>query len=103
VAKVQTNRVKHIARRPVEQQVREQLNVAVPGHKTAVTSLQCSADGRRLVVVTKFGECAMWELDTDGYQVSAVRLPPFEQSALASNTPKAAVVTDKAVLVADLA
>ena len=103
MSKVQKKRVKHIAIRPVEQQVLEQLKVAVPGHKSAVTSLQCSADGRRLVVVTKFGECAMWELDTDGYKVSAVRLPPFEQSALASNTPKAAVVTDKAVLVADLA
>jgi len=53
-------------------------------------------------VVTKFGECASWELDTDGYKVSSVRLPPFDQSALASNSPKAAVVTDKAVLVADL-
>jgi len=103
MSKVQKKRVKHIAIRPVEQQVLEQLKVAVPGHKSAVTSLQCSADGRRLVVVTKFGECAMWELDTDGYKVSAVRLPPFEQSAVASNTPKAVVVTDKAVLVADLA
>jgi len=103
MSKMQKKRVKHIAIRPVEQQVLEQLKVAVPGHKSAVTSLQCSADGRRLVVVTRLGECAMWELDTDGYKVSAARLPPFEQSALASNTPKAAVVTDKAVLVADLA
>jgi len=103
MSKVQKKRVKHIAIRPVEQQVLEQLKVAVAGHKSAVTSLQCSADGRRLAVVTKFGECALWELDTDGYKVSAVRLPPFEQSALASGTPKAAVVTDKAVLAADLA
>jgi hypothetical protein len=103
MSKMQKKRVKHIAIRPVEQQVLEQLKVAVPGHKSAVTSLQCSADGRRLVVVTRLGECAMWELDTDGYKVSAARLPPFEQSALASNTPKAAVVTDKAILVADLA
>ncbi|OLC19919.1 MAG: hypothetical protein AUG04_04285 [Deltaproteobacteria bacterium 13_1_20CM_2_69_21] len=103
MSKVQKKRVKHIAIRPVEQQVLEQLKVAVAGHKSAVTSLQCSADGRRLAVVTKFGECALWELDTDGYKVSAVRLPPFEQSALASGTPKAAVVTDKAALAADLA
>ena len=103
MSKVQKKRVKHIAIRPVEQQVLEQLKVAVAGHKSAVTSLQCSADGRRLAVVTKFGECALWELDTDGYKVSAVRLPPFEQSALASGTPKAAVVTDKVVLAADLA
>jgi hypothetical protein len=102
-SKLQKKRVKHIAMRPIEQQVLEQLKVAVPGHKSAVTSLQCSADGRRLAVVTKFGECAMWELDTDGYKVSAVRLPPFDQSTVASGTPKAAVVTDKAVLVADLA
>jgi WD40 repeat protein len=88
--------------RPVEQQVLEQLKIAVPGHKSAVTSLQCTADGRRLSVVTRLGECGIWELDPDGYKVSSVRLPPFEQSALASNTPKTAVVTDKAILVADL-
>src|SRR5438132_7613504 len=103
MAKVQKKRVKHIAIRPVEQQVLEQLKVAVAGHKSAVTSLQCSADGRRLAVVTKFGECALWELDTDGYKVSAGRLPPCEESAVSSGTPKAAVVTDKAVLAADLA
>jgi WD40 repeat protein len=74
----------------------------VPGHKSAVTSLHCSPDGRRISVVTKFGECSTWELDTDGYKISAVRLPPFEQSALASGSPKAAVASDKAVLVADL-
>src|SRR2546428_1773499 len=100
MSKVQKKRVKHIAIRPVEQQVLEQLKVAVAGHKSAVTSLQCSADGRRLAVVTKFGECALWELDTDGYKVSAVRLPPFEQSALASGTPKAAVGTHKTALAA---
>ncbi len=103
ISRVQRKKVKHIAIRPIEQQVLEQFKTAVPGHKSAVTSLQCTADGRRLSVVTKFGECASWELDTDGYKVSTVRLPPFEQSALASNSPKAAVVTDKAVLVADLA
>jgi WD40 repeat protein len=53
-------------------------------------------------VVTKFGECGIWELDSDGYKVSSVRLPPFDQSALAYGAPKAAVVTDKAVLVIDL-
>jgi WD40 repeat protein len=94
--------VKHIAIRPIEQQVLEQFKTSVPGHKSPVTSLQCTADGRRLSVVTKFGECASWELDTDGYKISSVRLPPFEQSAMASGSPKAAVVTDKAVLVADL-
>src|SRR6185437_13730376 len=45
---------------------------------------------------------ATWELDTDGYKISSVRLPPFEQSALACGNPRAAVVTDKAVLIADL-
>ena len=64
--------------------------------------MQCTADGRRLSVVTKFGECAIWELDTDGYKVSSVRLPPFEQSAPASSNPKAAMVTDKGILAADL-
>ena len=102
ISRVQRKKVKHIAIRPIEQQVLEQFKTSVPGHKSAVTSLQCTADGRRLSVVTKFGECASWELDTDGYKVSSVRLPPFEQSALASNSPKAAVITDKAVLVADL-
>jgi len=102
ISRVQRKKVKHIAIRPIEQQVLEQFKTSVPGHKSAVTSLQCTADGRRLSVVTKFGECASWELDTDGYKVSTVRLPPFEQSALASNSPKAAVITDKAVLVADL-
>jgi hypothetical protein len=102
ISRVQRKKVKHIAIRPIEQQVLEQFKTSVPGHKSAVTSLQCTADGRRLSVVTKFGECASWELDTDGYKVSTVRLPPFEQSALASNSPKAAVVTDKTVLVADL-
>jgi predicted Ser/Thr protein kinase len=92
----------HTVMRPTEQQELEHLKVAVPGHKSAVTALQCSADGRRLAVVTKFGECATWELDTDSYKVSGVRLPPFEQSVLASGTPKTAVVTDKSVLVADL-
>jgi WD40 repeat protein len=76
--------------------------VAVAGHKSAVTSLQCSPDGRRIAVVTRLGECAIWELDSDGYKVSSVRLPPFEHSAMASGAPKTAVVTDKAVLVADL-
>jgi len=102
ISRVQRKKVKHIAIRPIEQQTLEQFKTSVPGHKSAVTSLQCTADGRRLSVVTKFGECASWELDTDGYKVSPVRLPPFEQSALASNSPKAAVVTDKVVLVADL-
>jgi hypothetical protein len=102
ISSLQRKRVKHIAIRPIEQHVLEQFKTAVPGHKSAVTSLHCTPDGRRLSVVTKFGECASWELDTDGYKVSAVRLPPFEQSALASGSPKAAVATDKAVLVADL-
>jgi hypothetical protein len=101
-SKLRKKKVKHIVIRPVEQQVLEQLKVAVPGHKSAVTSLQCTADGRRLAVVTKLGECAVWELDTDGCKISSVRLPPFEQSALASSNPKAAVITDKAILVADL-
>ena len=99
---MQKKRVKHTVIRPVEQQVLEQFQTAVAGHKSAVTSLCCSPDGRRLSVVTKFGECASWELDTDGYKVSAVRLPPFEQSALASGSPKAVVATGSAVLVADL-
>src|SRR5437763_7843367 len=102
ITKPRKKRAFHTVIRPIEQQVLEQAKVAVPGHKSAVTSLQCTADGRRLSVVTKFGECAIWELDTDGYKVSSVRLPPFEQSALASSNPKAAVVTDKAILVADL-
>ncbi|HEY4884923.1 MAG TPA: hypothetical protein VII08_14910 [Myxococcales bacterium] len=102
ISRVQRKKVKHIAIRPIEQQVLEQFKTSVPGHKSAVTSLQCTADGRRLSVVTKFGECASWELDTDGYKISSVRLPPFEQSSLASSSPKAAAVTDKAVLVADL-
>jgi WD40 repeat protein len=88
--------------KPVEHQILEQNKIQVPGHKSAVTSLQCSADGRRLSAVTRLGECATWELDTDGYKISSVRLPPFEQSALACGNPRAAVVTDKAVLVADL-
>src|SRR5438105_8931033 len=102
ISKMRKKKVKHTVIRPVEQQVLEQHKVAVPGHKSAVTSLQCTPDGRRLAVVTKFGECAVWELDTDGCKVSSVRLPPFEQSALAFGNSKAAVVTDKAVLVADL-
>src|SRR5207237_5186700 len=102
LSRMQKKRVKHTVIRPVEQQVLEQFQTAVAGHKSAVTSLCCSPDGRRLSVVTKFGECASWELDTDGYKVSAVRLPPFEQSALASGSPKAVVATGSAVLVADL-
>ena len=78
ITKPRKKRAFHTVIRPVEQQVLEQAKVAVPGHKSAVTSLQCTADGRRLSVVTKFGECAIWELDTDGYKVSSVRLPPFE-------------------------
>jgi WD40 repeat protein len=102
ISRRQKKTVKHTTLKPVEQQVLEQSKVSVPGHKSAVTSLHCSADGRRLAVVTKFGECAIWELDSDGYKVSSVRLPPFDQSALATGAPKAAVATDKAVLVADL-
>jgi WD40 repeat protein len=102
ISRRRKKKVKHVVIRPVEQQVLEQLKVAVPGHKSAVTSLQSTADGRRLAVVTKFGECAIWELDTDGYKVSGVRLPPFDHSDLASGAPKAAVVTDKAILLADL-
>lgn len=102
VAKLRKKTVKHVVIKPIEQQVLEQLKVAVPGHKSAVTALQCTADGRRLLAVTRLGECAAWELDTDGYKVSSVRLPPFEQSALACGSPRTAVVTDKAILVADL-
>ena len=102
ITKPRKKRAFHTVIRPIEQQVLEQAKVAVPGHKSAVTSLQCTADGRRLSVVTKFGECAIWELDTDGYKVSSVRLPPFEQSAPASSNPKAAMVTDKGILAADL-
>ena len=46
-------------------QVLDQHKVSVPGHKSAITSLHCAADGRRLAAVTKFGECGIWELDTD--------------------------------------
>ena len=102
ISSVRRKRVKHTVIRPIEQQVLEQLKVAVPGHKSAVTSLQCTADGRRLAVVTRLGECGLWELDSDGYKVSSVRLPPFEHSAMAATAPKTAVVTDKAILVADL-
>jgi hypothetical protein len=102
ISRRQKKTVTHVAIRPVEQQVLEQHKVPVGGHKSAVTSLQCSADGRRLSVVTKFGECAIWELDSDGYKVSAARLPPFDQSAPASEVPKVAVASEKSVLVADL-
>jgi hypothetical protein len=102
MSRLQKKTVKHVVIRPIEQQAVEQFKTSVPGHKSAVTSLQCSSDGRRLAVITKFGECASWELDTDGYKISGVRLPPFEQSALASGSPKAAVVTDKAILATDL-
>ena len=102
IAKLRKKKVRHTVIRPVEQQVAEHVKMAVPGHKSAVTSLQCAPDGRRVAVVTKFGECAIWELDSDGYKVSSVRLPPFEQSALATGNSKVAVVTDKAVVVADL-
>jgi hypothetical protein len=102
ISRRQKKRVKHVAIRPVEQQVLEQHKTSVPGHKSAVTSLHCAADGRRLAAVTKFGECGLWELDTDGYKVSAVRLPPFDQSALATSAPKAAILTEKAIVVADL-
>jgi WD40 repeat protein len=102
ISRLQKKTVKHIAIKPVEQQVLDQHKISVPGHKSAVTSLQCTPDGRRLAVVTKFGECSLWELDTDGYKVSPARLPPFDQSALASGAPKTAVATEKVVLVADL-
>jgi hypothetical protein len=103
ISRRQKKKVKHVAIRPVEQQVLEQSKVSVPGHKSAVTSLHCAADGRRLAAVTKFGECGIWELDTDGYKVSGVRLPPFDQSALATSSAKAVVLTEKSILVADLA
>ena len=103
ISRRQKKKVKHVAIRPVEQQVLEQSKVSVPGHKSAITSLHCAADGRRLAAVTKFGECGIWELDTDGYKVSGVRLPPFDQSAIASNSAKAVVLTEKSILVADLA
>ena len=102
ISRIQKKTVKHLAIRPLEQQVLDQHKVSVPGHKSPITALQITPDGRRLSVVTKFGECAIWELDTDGYKVSAARLPPYDQSALASRTPKVAVATEKAVLVADL-
>src|SRR5229473_760193 len=70
ISRRQKKKVKHITIRPVEQQVLEQLKVSVPGHKSAVTSLQCTADGRRLAAVTKFGECGIWELDSDGAKVA---------------------------------
>jgi hypothetical protein len=101
-SKLRKKKVKHTVIKPVEQQVLEQIKAAVPGHKSAVTSLQCTADGRRLAVVTKFGECAIWELDADGFKPSSVRLPPFAQSALATGNPKMAAATDKAVVIADL-
>ena len=50
-SKLRKKNVKHVVIRPVEQQVLEQGKVAVPGHKSAVTSLQCAADGSRLAVV----------------------------------------------------
>jgi len=46
ISRVQRKKVKHIAIRPIEQQVLEQFKTSVPGHKSAVTSLQCTADGR---------------------------------------------------------
>jgi hypothetical protein len=102
MAKLRKKSVKHTVIRPVEQQVADQVKIAVPGHKSAVTSLQCAADGRRLAVVTKFGECAIWEVDTDVCKASSVRVPPFAQSALATGNAKMAAATDKSVVVADL-
>jgi hypothetical protein len=102
ISRLQKKKVKHVVIRPVELQVLEQLKTPVPGHKSAVTALQCSPDGKRLAAVTKFGECGIWELDTDGYKASGVRLPPFDGSALAAGVPKVAVLTDKAILVSDL-
>jgi hypothetical protein len=102
MSSLQKKIVRRVEIRPIEQQVLEQFKTSVPGHKSAVTALHCSADGRRLAAVTKLGECAIWDVDTDGYKVSGVRLPPYEQAGCAANAPRAAVVTDKLILAADL-
>ncbi len=89
--------------RPQEEQVRAEAKVTAPGHRSAVMALQCTADGRRLLAVTRLGECGLWEVPEDRWAAGALRLPPFEQAALAQGAARLALATERAALVFDLA
>jgi len=96
-------RVKAKVMRRQEQQVKEEVKVAVPGHRSAVMALQCTADGRRVLAVAKLGELGIWEVPEDRFAASGVRLPPFDQAGVAQGAARVALATERAALVFDLA
>ncbi len=89
--------------KPVEQQEKEERKIVAPGLKSAVMALAASADARSVVVVSKLGECGAFEPASDGWKPYSVRLPPFEQASVAQALPRAALATDRAAIVWDLA
>jgi len=89
--------------KPVEQQEKEERKHVAPGLKSAVMALAASADARSVLAVSKLGECGTWEPASDGWRPFAVRLPPFEHAALAQAVPRAALATDRAAVVWELA
>ncbi len=95
--------VKKTVTRREEQQVKEEANIAAPGHRSAVMALQCSPDARRLLAVTRLGECGVWALPEDQFAAGSVRLPPFEQAAVAEAPGRVALATERVALVFDLA
>jgi WD40 repeat protein len=96
-------RVRAKEKRREEQQVKEEAKVTAPGHRSAVMGLQCSADARRLLAVTRLGECGVWDVPADRFEGSGLRLPPFEQAAVAEGARRVVLATERAALVFDLA
>ncbi|HSN93399.1 MAG TPA: hypothetical protein VLS93_19365 [Anaeromyxobacteraceae bacterium] len=95
--------VRYQVMKPVEQQQKEEHKVVAPGLKSAVMALSASPDGKSAVAVSKLGECGTWEPASDGWRPFGGRLPPFEHAALARAIPRAALATDRAAVVWDLA
>lgn len=95
--------VRFTVMKPVEVQEKEEVKVVAPGLKSAVMALAASPDARSALAVSKLGECGTWEPASDGWRPFAARLPPFEHAALARTVPRAALATDRAAIVWELA
>ncbi|HYX90642.1 MAG TPA: protein kinase family protein [Myxococcaceae bacterium] len=100
--RVQKRRVKYVEIKPIEQQVKEQFTVQVPGHPSAVAALQVGSDARALAVITRLGECGKWGLPDAGFRKGARRLPPFDRASFALNSAKAGLVNSRSALVVDI-
>jgi hypothetical protein len=95
-------KVKVQSRRKVQKQEHEEHTVVAPGLKSAVMAVALAPDARRLLAVSRLGECGAWDLPDGEWRPMGARLPPFQQAALARSLGRLALATERAALVFDL-